>query len=302
MAKLEAIGTYRGKIKESVFKLSKGGFPQFVMKLAADEKFVESDVDLAYFVAQGTIAEAVPQWVNWEAFEEEIMSFMVLYGNKDKTGEFNKANATLSISQIQTALGWDGSSFAPLQDDTYTGSQVQFRVSENNNPEFTNKQVSWLNKFDADPSRSLTGVDASEISSLDAKLARGMGFKKGVKVAAPTSPKPVVPKAGPTSTITLAPTGQLPPKESTSTSDPTSAPVQVGSIPPSTSPEETAQSVWDYIVTNSNEAEVENEGSFKSAINEIMQDTEKAEDAFDSGDWFKVKKAACADLGVLVHA
>lgn len=281
MAKIEAVGTYRGTVTEATFSLTRNGFPQFVAKLAAAERFIETKSDLAYYVEQGVIEDETPQWIDWSTFDESIVTYMTLYGNKDGTGEFNQANATLAIQQLQTALGWDGSSFAALGDNTYVGSQVLFRVAENNNPEFTNLRVAWLDKFEASPTHTLRGISADQISKLDAKLARGMGKKAKPVAAAPkaAAPKPTV-ASTPTATppVTKAPTTPTP----TVTAD-TNA----------------RDAAFDKVSQASPESHEDTVLAWQDNVREVIQDNGYTdEDQLTDANWAKVANTTLRDLGV----
>ena len=293
MAKIDSIGTYRGTVSEAVFSLTRNGFPQFVAKLAATERFIEAKSDLAYYVEQGVISDETPQWINWENLDEYIVSYMTLYGNKDGTGEFTPANATLAIKQLQTALGWDGSSFAPLQDGTYNDSQVLFRVAESNNPAYPNLQVAWLDKFDAPATRSLSGIAASAISELDAKLARGMGKKVKVAVAAPPkSPKPTSPPSTPTPR-TVTPSKDSDAAPSNSTSPPQEA---------YTSPSDgcTEAQAWAAVETHSNEDTPTNTDTWISSVAEVAEGAGflPNDHQFTAVHWAKVRDLTLRDLGI----
>jgi hypothetical protein len=284
MAKIDSVGTYRGSIKEAAFSLTRNGFPQFVLKLDATERYIESKSDLAYYVEQGVITDETPQWINWENLEEDIVSYMTLYGNKDGTGEFTPANATLAIQQLQTALGWDGASFGPLHDGTYVGSQVLFRVAENNNPEFTNLRVAWLDKFDAPPTRTLSGIQSSELAGLDAKLARGGGKKKAVVAA----PKAAAPKAA----------APKPPVASTPTATPPVAKAPVAAKP-ATSTVSARDAAYAAVVAASTESEADNNSAWTDSVNEIMQDNDFNDEAQLTDDhWVKVQNLTLRDLGI----
>lgn len=189
--KIDTAGTYRGEVTEAAFQLSRNGFPQFVVRLTATERYISEKSDLDFYVGNGTIEEAEPQWLDWSGMDENITAYMILYGNKDGTGEFNTTNVTSSYKQIQSALGWDGKNFDDLRNNKFVGDIVLFRVADSDNEKYPGMKVVWFDKKDAPPTRELRNVADSELTDLNKKLARGMGFKKNAAVAAPAPAKSV---------------------------------------------------------------------------------------------------------------
>jgi hypothetical protein len=193
MSKIDSIGTYVGEIVESGLGTTKNGFPQWVARLKATKKFVDSPEDLAHF----SLTE--PGYVDWSGFDEEIVAFMVLFKDKD---EFSKDTALLNYEQLQLATGWDGSEFDTLANGSLLKKSILFRVGENTYEGKTSLRVDWIDNESASPERQLKTLDMAEVKNLAAKLK----INKVVKPAAPAKPgaKPAATKPAP------APAGNRP--------------------------------------------------------------------------------------------
>ena len=104
-AKLETAGAYRFRITESGLGLTKKGYPQWVVRLLATEKFVEAPTEVAHFQGQGLLADGKPGWVPWESFGEESVEFFVLFNNAD---EFTPASAMKLQLRAASDRDWLG--------------------------------------------------------------------------------------------------------------------------------------------------------------------------------------------------
>lgn len=167
MPKLDTPGTYRGEITESSLGSTKKGYPQFLARIKISEKYVETPADLAHFTAEGVIDEARPQWVDWASFDEDILGYFVLFNDPDT---FSDDTKLLNYEQLQLALGWDGTEFDSLNNDTYSGKKVLIRVEESEYDGQTRLSVNWIDDFGATPNRELKKLDSAEVSKLGAKL------------------------------------------------------------------------------------------------------------------------------------
>jgi len=153
MALIEQEGTFRGLVVDHGVSLSKNDFPQLVLSLEATEVY---DEDLG-------------EWGDWsDVTENQITAYLVLVDSKN--------NETLNYKQVQAALGWDGKSFAELNDLDLSQVQIQFRVEPNTYNEKTTLQVTWIDAFDATPGKTVRKLDAKELKSLDARFK---GILKG---------------------------------------------------------------------------------------------------------------------------
>ena len=175
MSKIKIEGNFRGHILSSAVGLTKNEFPQLLMELQAEELHEKT--------------ETGGEWNPHEDPEETMYAYLVLV---DKTGAMTK-----NAEQVQAALGWSGKSFAELNDTDYSNVSIQFRVEENTYNGNTSLQVSWINPYDADPTRGVTKLDKAAIKNLNAKhgaALRAFGKKTSTKSAA-TPAKTAKPKS-----------------------------------------------------------------------------------------------------------
>jgi hypothetical protein len=89
--------------------------------------------------------------------------------------------ATLNCEQIQKVLGWDGKSFLGLQNMELEGTEIQFRVGENEYEGNVTFQVKWIDEYDATPSDGVKSLDADDLKELDKAFAKGLGSIKKTK-------------------------------------------------------------------------------------------------------------------------
>lgn len=172
MSKIKNEGNYRGHILSSGVGLTKNEYPQLIMEVQAEEVHEQN--------------ETGGEWVPCEEPFETIVAYLVLV---DSTGAITK-----NAEQIQASLGWSGKSFSELNDTDYSDTTVQFRVEKNEYPPGTFKmQVSWLNPYDADPTRSITKLDKTALKNLNSKYGaalRAFGKKTSTKAAAKPASTP----------------------------------------------------------------------------------------------------------------
>jgi hypothetical protein len=165
---IDRVGTFRGTILEHAVSTTKNGFPQFVVKVQATE----------YYDEEGQA------WVPWSEYEAQITGFLVLFAEK----------VCLNHEQVQKAVGWDGVSYAGLNDLDLKGKVVLFRVEENTYEGKTNIQMRWIDSADADPTRTLKKLDPAALKGLDAKFAVKKAAPAKAPVKAPTPPPRATPK------------------------------------------------------------------------------------------------------------
>lgn len=286
--KIDQIGTYRGEVFEAALQLNRNGNPMFVINVRADQKYVEDANDLQFYVDQGVIEEAVPQWVDWSAYDESARNFMTLYNCETEDGEFSEENATSNYEQVVKAFGWDGSSFESFQDGSFIGKSVLFRVKEEPDERYGPTTVCWVDAYDADPTRALKNVDKTTVLDLDKRLK---GAKKTApkaaaapKVAA-TKPK-AAPKAAPAKTK--------------------KAPAPAASTPPAPAPkvadavEFTKEEAWEDVFKQiPNEEPDVITDTWIAAVAEVGDNNSVEEADFTSEHWGAVHKLVLRDLGVV---
>jgi len=191
MAKIDSPGTYRGEITEATLGTTKKGYPQWVARLLATEKYIEEQADLDHFKNEGVIEEATPQWVDWSAFGEDILGYFVLFNDSENFEP--GVTSLLNYEQIQLAVGWDGAEFESLQDETHIGKKVLFRVKEDDYNGQVKLKADWIDSYDASPTSELKKLDAGEVSKLTSKLkikSKPAAAKPGKPAAAKSATKP----------------------------------------------------------------------------------------------------------------
>jgi len=194
MAQINRPGTFRGIPQEWGVSESRNGFPQFVVRLLATE----------YFDEAGEIEGNEPgTWTPWD-YGDEITAFLIL---------FNDKGPIFHVDALKAALGWDGTSFANLNNNEWSESVIQFRVVSEEFEGVTRLKVQAVNPQDAEPGRMIKKLDADDLKDLDAKFKGLLGgakvAPKSAKPTAPASPKPSAPatprSADPTSAAEDAP-------------------------------------------------------------------------------------------------
>lgn len=294
---IDSIGAFTGEILESVVGKSSGGFPQWVVRLKVEKKYVEEKSELEHF------GLSEPAWVDYSSFDYETVAFLVL---------FNATGALLNYEQVQLATGWDGADFGTLADAV--GKKILFRTESNTYNDKTTIRVSWVDAEGANPVRSLKAVDATEIKSLNAQF-----ITKKAKVtpaaAAPTG-KPAAPKAAKTTPkapaakpIAPAPVTQTVPSVAAPTAAPAVAkPPKVVPPPPAAVVEEDTATAglpaetdklgaWGYVMEHKGENDDSViTDSFCSAMSEVADN--RAEKDLTEKDWAKIRDTVIKDCAL----
>lgn len=165
---VDRTGTFRGRIVDHTVSTTKNGYPQWVAQLVALELY---DTD-----------EGV--WVDWSEYDvNEITAYMTMFGSKGEV--------VLNCQQIKKVTGWTGLSFGDLSELDLTEVGIQFRVEDNTYEGKTNKQVSWIDEYDAEPGRTVRKLKPDEMKALDAQYAKFLkaSGKKTAPVKAKTKPQ-----------------------------------------------------------------------------------------------------------------
>lgn len=304
MSQIDSIGTYRGSLEEAGLGETKNGYPQFVGRIKATEKYIEEADELKHYVDQGVIEEAKPQWINWEAYNEYITAYLVLFKSAE---EFNEDTALFHYEGLQLALGWDGDEFDSLNDDTHVGKKLLFRVEENEYNGKVSLQVSRVDAPDANPSRELRKLDDGKVKDLNAKLKIG-GKGKGAKPSKPSKPaaKPAAqaeskqePAPAP-ETPAAAPPSRAKAESGKPAEQPQEQPEsqeQPAGDKPALPTETTKEAAWGLLCDNkggNSDADVEE--AWIAAINEVAG--ERDEDDLSGTEWAQVRDIATKDLAL----
>lgn len=206
--KMELPGAYIGVIEETTVGLTKNGFPQWVARLKATKRWVETQEDLEFFHKQGIIPDAVtPAWADWTAYDEGITAFLVLFKSPTEfVTEGPNRTTCLNYDQLKAATGWDGQNFDSLSDETLVGKEILFRVEPNVYEGKTTNKVSWIDAPDASPVRELQKANPNLLASLNARLQVAKPKAKPVSAASLAQPKAAVAKPSPAPAPTAKPT------------------------------------------------------------------------------------------------
>lgn len=293
-SKLETAGAYRFKITESGLSLTKKGYPQWVARLLAVEKFVDAPAEIAHFQGQQLLVDGKPGWVAWDSFGEESVEFFVLFNNAD---EFTTQTAMKNYEQLQTATGWDGAEFDALTNGSLVGKIILGRVElDSYTPEGgtlrEQMRVKWIDAADANPERTLKSVDVTAVQNLTAKLKMG-GASRAKAPAAK-----VATIAKPLAQATSAPTAGMP-----TPSTPKSSPPKVTKKDKTVSTEPFVQPIvnqgeaWAALVENKGAAADGNvTQAWIDACNEVGPDLDS--DKFTPAQWTKVYNVALGKITV----
>lgn len=282
--RIDSTGTYLGTIVEHSLGETKNGFPQFIVRVKADEKYVADTDGLAHF----KLTE--PQYVDWSSFDEEQLGYLVLFKSKDQLDDSTKL---LNYEQLQLATGWEGTSFDDLNNGKFVGKKILFRVEENEYQGKVSLQMNWIDSVDAAPERSLKSLDVNKVKGLNALL------KTTVKKSpAPVAAKPAKPGKPAVSPTTAAPAPSTP----TAAAAPKTAPKapKAPKAPPASAPatpELTKTEAWDALLASPAAGEVEDseiETAWLTASTEVLAD--RTEDKATSADWAAIRDSAIAKL------
>lgn len=319
--KIDAVGTFIGEIVESGVGTTKAGKPQWVTRLKALKKYITSPEDLAHFKAQGVIAEEVPQYVDWSAFDEDITGFLMLFNSIDV---FDASTQMMNYEQLQIATGWDGVAFESLADGTLLTKQILFRVQDKK-PYVNDKQVlvgegeleiGWIDAPDAAPERQLKTLDTSEVAALSAKLKMGPKVKPAAAPAKPAAakpatkpvaPKPAAAKPAATPAVPSAPPVATPPvaaapaPTSPKTTSPSSGKPPKKTTAPAPAAEETTYPAETTQMDAWNAAIAANGADDSKLTDAWIKATqliggERDDDTFTPAEWASVRDAAIEEL------
>lgn len=262
-SEIDREGAWRGHFVESGVGTTKNGFPQFVGRLVADQRFVDSADEMKTF----NLTE--PGWVDWSGYEQDILAKLVLFGKDKTTGEPKEIFHTESL---RNAFGWDGASFASLATTNWSDKPVTFWTNWNEYEGKTSLQVSGIDVGDASPNRSMRTLDADGLKDLDSRFgsllkaskpivvsAPAKGAVAGKPVVAPKPPtKPVVPAAAsPTPTVAAPVSPTQPPKNAPSKAPPKTAPPKTPAADLLGDGEPTGMTygaAWEYVLANKGDA------------------------------------------------
>lgn len=298
-SKIDSVGVYRGNItEEAVSTTQKSNFPQAILRLLATEKFVDDAQGMEHFGLKE------PAWVDWASYNEEIVAYLVLFKSAE---DFNDSTKLLNYDQLQLATGWDGSEFDTLANGQHVGTNILFRVENNEYEGKTSLQVNWVDNREAPPQRQLKTLDGDKLKVLSGKLA---AMKKPVAPAKPGKPgatpsnptaaaatKPATPVASPTAPSAKKPatTPATAPKSPSKTAATTPPPAAED---PTGWPDALEQgAAWELVLANKGaNSDKEIEEAWLAACAEVGEN--KDQDAFKPTDWAKIAKIVKRDMAL----
>lgn len=178
MGPIDREGTFRGTPVEWAVSETKNKYPQFVVRLMATEKWVETAEEME------ALGVTEPSWVPWAEYEQSMVGYLVL---------FNNDGPIFNYEQVQAALGWDGASFSGLSEANHLDTTVLFRVEENTYQDVTRLQIAWIDEKDASIERTLRALDPEKLKALDSRYVGMLNTKKAAPASKPG--KPMAPKA-----------------------------------------------------------------------------------------------------------
>lgn len=276
--KIDQAGTYRGQIAEHGIGMTKKGYPQFVCRITAAEKWVESKEELEHFEL------GKPAWADWSDFDEEITGYLVLFNDTD---EFSEDTALLNYHQLKTALGWDGDEFNSLAEGEHVGKKVLFRVEENEWDGKVRLQLNWLDDYEASPTNELRTVDADTVKDLTSKLK----VQKSKKNKPASAAKPSAGKSKDKSESK----GEGKSEKSSKTSDPPKR--QKKKEVESDNEEYTQLKAWDFIQKRKGDRDDQDiVDAWMAACESVGGD--KEEEDFTPDEWAAVRDAVAKKLSL----
>lgn len=176
---LDRPGTYRGLPQDWGVSESRGGFPQFTVRLKALEFYDEE----------------AGEYVDWSQYDMTAEGYLVLY-TKDAQGQWKEL---MHAAQLKKVFGWDGLTFESLANGKYGETTVLFRVEAEEFEGKTRLKLQWIDTADASPTKQLPKYDAAKLKVLTAKMGGALSASVAppTPAKAPTSVKPTAPKRGP---------------------------------------------------------------------------------------------------------
>lgn len=311
-AKIDTPGVYRGPVKELGLTLTKENkYPMAVLRFLAAEKYVETPEEMEHF----EIGE--PGWIDWSSYNEESTGFFVLFKANIEDGDdcIPGENSFLSYEQLQLALGWEGADFGELNDDTFEGKEVLFRVEESTDPGFEGVRVQWIDAYDAPPQRELRKLDEEKVSALN-KLLKGVKKSAPKAAAAATKPgKPGKPKAAPKEEANADGADDTNSFEADVESDAGTA-AESSQTPPAPKPPSTSKAkpkqdksgvpgelsqgdAWALVITNKGDnSDDDIAEAWISAAGEVGPDKDEAD--YTDADWAEVARIVVRDLALTI--
>lgn len=301
-------GNYKFEVIETGLGTTKNGFPQATLRLKATHFYAEEQQFLDHYSLEK------PDWVDWVEYDEEIVTFCVLFKANVKNDEpcVPGENDLFWYETLKESLGWDGSSFDDFQTGGFNGKIVQCYVASDTYEGKTRLEVKSISPDGAPVSRELRKVDDSTLKKMNSLIvgAKKSSAKPGKPAAA--APKPPKGKPGKPSPSASAPAPSTPPAPSATPpaadvpSPPTVEPTEETADTSATSsglPKESSKDeAWALLIGNKGRnSDSEIGEAFVAAMLEVAEDNgDIGEDQFTAEHWGTVLKNAARDLDLMI--
>lgn len=129
-----------------------------------------------------------------DASGQAITAYLFLTGKNDTGNKINEIN----VRSLRDALGWDGTSFASLQEGDWTDVKVQAVIENDTYNGKTSLKVRYVNPRDYAGGAGMKKADDASLKVLDAKFGGMLRAINGAKPGAkPASRSPAATKAQP---------------------------------------------------------------------------------------------------------
>ena len=273
MSNISQSGTYRGTVIDRGLSESSGGHLQLEVTLQAIERYNEE----------------AQVWEPFSYEDSEAQAYLNLITSKEKENPVN-------CRQIMRAFGWDGTSWAALNDtDNDLAKQIQWRMGMETYNDVERCKVQGISAYDASPGRQVERLDAAKVRALDAKYAgilKSLGGGPKPKTAKPKAPPAVqATPAGPDPAPPVAEAPKPAAKKRGRPATPKAAPA------PSTDAKMDQETAWATYADKAQAAgksDLEIQNTWIAVIVEKFGGDEK-----NVGDnWFPVATEAMARLGL----
>lgn len=277
MSNISQSGSYRGPVIDRGLSNSSGGHLQLEVTMQAAERYNEE----------------AQVWEPFNYEDSEAQAYLNLVTSKEKENPVN-------CRQIMRAFGWDGVSWAPLNDpDNDLAKQIQWRMGMETYNDVERCKVQGIDAYDGAPGRKVERLDAAKVRALDAQYAgilKNLGGGPKPKTAKPAAPPKAPVSSDPTSVVAVPTT-----TPTTSPSDPTPVKPKRGRpATPKTPPTVAASAAlsqadaWDaYTAKADGKTDLEIQNTWIAVVREVYGSEEDVGE-----DWSEVVAECCKRLGL----
>jgi len=291
MSNISQSGNYRGLVLDRGLSKSSSGCLQMVATLQATEKY-NADAQV------------------WEPFNYEDCEAQAYLNLVTRAEKENPVNC----KQIMRAFGWDGMSFAALNDpNNDLAKQIQWQMGMETYNEVERCKVQGIAAYDAAPGRQVEKLDAADVRKLDAQYA-GILKNLGGGPKPKTAGKPTAPPQAPVSPDpTPAPLPGTPTATASPTPTPSTAPEPAPAKPkrgrpaapktPPAPPQDTAdpmtqEEAWGVYADKAQAAGKHTDLEIQQAWLAVLHENYNGDESSVGENWSPVAEAASKRLGL----